>query len=200
MSITVPPAGCNDGHLPLPANATRPTPVSGMSLSSTWTPNSVPCCTRPQWPTDGGTSTRHCPTTRKPITFLGKGFRQRCPVDVVVDQHARHALQRTRQRRGTPERATRRAANARPRSGGNDATDLGCRRPAPCPGGRQREAPPPVRSEGGRSCLLLERASHDDQVLIAETLINVMLPFVSQASEGRRTGRRRPLGGRGARP
>jgi hypothetical protein len=38
MSITVPPAGCNDGHLPLPANATRPTPVSGMSLSSTWTP------------------------------------------------------------------------------------------------------------------------------------------------------------------
>ena len=72
MSITVPPAGCNDGHLPLPANATRPTPVSGMSLSSTWTPNSVPCCTRPQWPTDGGTPTRHCPTTRNQSRSLAK--------------------------------------------------------------------------------------------------------------------------------
>lgn len=36
----------------------------------------------------------------------------------------------------------------------------------------------------GRSSLLLEHAGHDGQVLLAETLINGLLPFVSQAGEG----------------
>src|SRR5271154_5696724 len=54
------------------------------------------------------------------------------------------------------------------------------RRLASCLGGGVRGAP---RAGSGRSYMLLEHACLDGQVLLAQTLVNGLLPFVSQAGK-----------------
>ena len=71
------------------------------------------------------------------------------------------------------------------------------RRLAFCLGGGMREAP---RSGSGRPSLLFEHAGHDGQVLLAQTLLNGLLPFVSQAGKDGEPVAAGRLRGQGARP